>query len=373
MTAESPVDRVDLRARVTKAIDAILTRQRHRLDAISVDLGPVADALSDFLLDSGKRLRPAFGYWGWRGAGGGDNDQIVAAVAALELLHACALIHDDVMDGSETRRGAPAVHRRFASLHRTESWRGDPEAFGQSAAILLGDLCLIWADETYNTSGLPAEVLQRGQPVYDVMRTELMAGQYLDVLEQAVGGASTDVIGGSATDVIGGSATERSMRVATYKSAKYTIERPLHLGAALAGAPPHVLASYTAYGLPLGEAFQLRDDVLGVFGDPSATGKPAGDDLREGKRTVLISLTLERADPRQSALVRGHLGDPHLSAGGVAALREVITETGALAQSERLISERAEQSLTALALADIDEEARGVLRDLAVAATARQG
>ncbi len=356
MKGESPVDRADLRARVTKALDVILARQRSRLDAISPELSPIADALADFVLDSGKRLRPAFGYWGWRGAGGEDSDEIVAAVAALEWLQACALIHDDVMDGSETRRGAPAVHRRFASLHRTEGWRGNAETFGQSAAILLGDLCLIWADETYNTSGMPPEVLVRGQPVYDEMRTELMAGQYLDLLEQALGGSST----------------ERAMRVATYKSAKYTIERPLHLGAAMAGAPPSLVGSYSAYGLPLGEAFQLRDDVLGVFGDPSRTGKPAGDDLREGKRTVLVSLALERADPRQAALVRRHLGDPHLSAAGVAALRDVIEETGALAESERLISQRMEQSLAALALADMDAESREVLRELAVAATARR-
>jgi len=356
VNGDSPVDRADLRARVTKALDVILARQRSRLDGISHELSPIADALSDFVLDSGKRLRPAFGYWGWRGAGGEDSDEIVAAVAALEWLQACALIHDDVMDSSDTRRGAPAVHRRFASLHRTESWRGNAETFGQSAAILLGDLCLIWADETYNTSGMPAEALLRGQPVYDEMRTELMAGQYLDLLEQALGGSST----------------ERAMRVATYKSAKYTIERPLHLGAALAGAPPSLVASYSAYGLPLGEAFQLRDDVLGVFGDPSCTGKPAGDDLREGKRTVLVSLTLERANSRQTALVRRHLGDPHLSPAGIDALREVIEETGALGRTEQLISERVDRSLAALALADIDAEAREVLRELAVAATARR-
>jgi geranylgeranyl diphosphate synthase type I len=356
VTGESPVDRADLRARVTKAIDVIVARQRARLDAISDELGPVADALSDFLLDGGKRLRPAFGYWGFRGAGGEDSDEVVAAVASLEWLQACALIQDDVMDGSDIRRGAPAVHRRFSSLHRTEGWRGDPEAFGQSAAILLGDLCLIWADETYNTSGLPAEALLRGQPVYDEMRTELMVGQYLDLLEQALGGTST----------------ERALRVATYKSAKYTIERPLHLGAALAGAPQHLIASYSAYGLPLGQAFQLRDDVLGVFGDPSRTGKPAGDDLREGKRTALISLTLERANPRQAALIRRHLGDPLLTPAGIAALREVIEETGGLARSERLISDRTERALAALGSADMDEEAREVLRELAVAATSRR-
>ncbi|MDQ6875845.1 MAG: polyprenyl synthetase family protein [Actinomycetota bacterium] len=356
MAAGSPVEHADLRARVTKAVDALLARQRPRLDAISTELAPMADALSDFLLDSGKRLRPAFAYWGWRGAGGADGDEVVAAVACLEWLQACALIHDDVMDGSDTRRGAPALHRRFSSLHRTEGWRGDPEAFGQSAAILLGDLCLIWADEMYNTAGMDFDALRRGQPVYDEMRTELMAGQYLDLLEQAIGGSST----------------ERAMRVARYKSAKYTVERPLHLGAALAGAPSSLVDAYSDYGLPLGEAFQLRDDVLGVFGDPSCTGKPAGDDLREGKRTVLIALTLEQANPRQAALVRRHLGDPHLSPAGLALLREAISDTGALARTEAMIGARTESALSALAGADLDPQARAVLGELALAATARR-
>ncbi|MDQ6651047.1 MAG: polyprenyl synthetase family protein [Actinomycetota bacterium] len=356
MTQPDPTDRADLRQRVQKVLAGFLAGQASRLDAVSEELGPVADALAEFLLDGGKRLRPAFCYWGWRGAGGADTEGVVAAASCLELLHACALIHDDVMDGSDTRRGRPAVHRRFSALHRGESWRGDPEAFGLSAAILLGDICLIWADEMLNTSGLPSEALLRAQPVYDGMRSELMAGQYLDLLEQALGGGSID----------------RALRVARYKSAKYTIERPLQLGGALAGAPPEVLAGYSAYGLPLGEAFQLRDDVLGVFGDPSQTGKPAGDDLREGKRTVLIASTLDRATPAQSAVVRRHLGDPHLDEVGVAELRAVIEGTGALAEAERLISRLTDDALLGLETAPVEPESRLVLGELAAAATSRR-
>jgi len=340
---------------VTLALQAFLAHQRARLDGVGDELAPVAQALSDFVLDGGKRLRPAFAYWGWRGAGGEDRDEVVAAVSCLELLHACALIHDDVMDGSDTRRGQPAVHRRFAALHRGADWRGDAESFGVSAAILLGDLCLIWADEMLHTCGLAPAQLLRAQPVYDEMRVELMAGQYLDLLEQALGGGST----------------ERALRVARFKSAKYTIERPLHLGAALAGAEPGLREAYSAYGLPLGEAFQLRDDVLGVFGDPSSTGKPAGDDLREGKRTVLIAAALERASEQQAAVVRRHLGDPHLSPAGVDVLREVIDSTGALAEVERLIEQRTGQALAALDSAALDDGAHRALAALAVAATAR--
>ena len=353
----SPLDAADLRSRVGKALEAFLDRQAASLDAIAEDLGPVADALSEFLLQGGKRLRPAFCYWGWRGAGGADTDEIVAAAASLELLQACALIHDDVMDDSDTRRGRPAVHRRFASLHRGEQWLGEPDTFGRNAAILLGDLALIWADQLLNTSGLSGEVVFRGSGVYDEMRNEVMAGQYLDLLEQVRGGRDVS----------------RALRVARYKSAKYTVERPLHLGGVLAGATHETLHTYTAYGIPLGEAFQLRDDVLGVFGNPAQTGKPAGDDLREGKRTVLVAIAVDRASEAQRALVRRLLGDPHLTGAGVTALREVIADTGALDEVERLIVERTAQAQAALDDAPIDPDARAVLAELALAATKRLG
>jgi geranylgeranyl diphosphate synthase type I len=350
------LDVADLHARVHKSLEAFLARQATTLDAIAEDLGPVSDTVAEFVLDGGKRLRPAFCYWGWRGAGGADTDEVVNAASCLELLHACALIHDDVMDGSDTRRGRPAVHRRFATLHRGEQWLGDAEAFGRSAAILLGDLCLIWADELFNTSGLPGEALLRAAPTYDEMRGELMAGQYLDLLEQVRGGRDVG----------------RALRVARYKSAKYTIERPLHLGGVLAGATPETLHAYSAYGLPLGEAFQLRDDVLGVFGDSRQTGKPAGDDLREGKRTVLVATAEERATKGQAAQLRRLLGDPGLDDAGVATLREIITETGALDHVEALVERRTEDAVEALATAPIDDAARTVLRDLAGAATRRK-
>ena len=352
--APGPLDVADLRQRVQKALDGFLTGQLPQLDAISEELSPLTDALAD-LISGGKRLRPAFCYWGYRGAGGEDDEAIVEAAAALELFQACALIHDDVMDGSDTRRGLPAVHRRFASMHRTESWSGDPEAFGTGAAVLLGDLCLVWSDEMLGRCGLPSDRLAAGTAVYDAMRTELMGGQYLDLLEQARGGGSV----------------ERARRVARYKSAKYTIEKPLHLGAALAGAGQDVLDGYSGYGLPLGEAFQLRDDVLGVFGDPSVTGKPAGDDLREGKRTVLVAMALETATRAQAAVVRRHLGDPHLSADGVAQLRGVLTDTGAVDRVEALIEELMADALTALEAAPVADDARPVLLELASAVTCR--
>ena len=352
----SPLDAEDLRGRVQKTLDAFLARQLPALDEVSEELAEMVDALAD-LLNGGKRLRPAFCYWGWRGAGGADGEEVTVVAASLELLQACALIHDDVMDGSDTRRGRPAAHRRFAALHRSSGWTGSPDRFGVGAAILLGDLCLAWTDELYYTSGLEPSALARAKPVFDRMRTELMAGQYLDLLEQARGGGSV----------------ERAERVIRYKSAKYTIERPLHLGAALAGGPPGLVEAYSAYGLPLGEAFQLRDDVLGVFGDPAETGKPAGDDLREGKRTVLVAAALERATPHQRALLGRLLGDPALDPAGVEQLREVLVDTGALDHVESAITRLTDRALHALDQSPVAEPARAVLAELAVAATTRRG
>jgi geranylgeranyl diphosphate synthase type I len=352
-----PVETLRLGERVSAALADFLAARRASLGALSGDLLPAADAIAGYVLGAGKRLRPAFAYWGWRGAGRPDSPAAVGAAASLELLQACALMHDDVMDGSATRRGRPALHRQFAALHREAGWGGSPDGFGTAAAILLGDLCLSWSFGMLRECGLPAEAVHRGMPVYDDMCTEVTAGQYLDVLAQAQRSSTV----------------EAALRVVRLKTAKYTVERPLHLGGTLAGCGPALLAAYTGYGLPVGEAFQLRDDVLGVYGDPAVTGKPAGDDLREGKRTVLVALAAERGTPAQRALLDRLLGDPALSADGVAALREAIAATGAPAEVERMIAERVAAGTAALEAGPIDPVAGAALADLAVAATARRG
>jgi geranylgeranyl diphosphate synthase type I len=236
-------------------------------------------------------------------------------------------------------------------------WLGSPESFGLGAANLVGDLCLTWADQTLTNADLDPAAVMRAKRVYDGMRTELMAGQYLDLQEQARGGGS-----------IG-----RARRVVQFKSAKYTVERPLHIGAALADAGPEVVARYSRFGMPLGEAFQLRDDILGVFGDPKLTGKPAGDDLREGKRTVLLAMAFERATPAQQKTLREHLGDPAMRTPDMELLRDIIVETGALAATEDMIGDLAAQALAEVTDAIADPEAREALVDLAHAATERLG
>ena len=353
----APLERAGLRPRVDKALAAFLGAQRSRLAGIDPALGDVADAIEAFVLRGGKRLRPAFAYWGYRGAGGLDLEPVVAAVSSLELVQASALIHDDLMDRSDTRRGEPSVHRRFEARHTAEGWRGSAAAFGDSAAVLLGDLALVWSDELLHTSGVGPEDLARARPVFDEMRTEVTVGQYLDVLTQATGDTSM----------------ERAGKVARYKSAKYTVERPLLLGAALAGAPASLCAAYSAYGLPLGEAFQLRDDVLGVFGDPARTGKPAGDDLREGKRTYLVASAYAAAPAAGRDALDAGLGDQGLDDGGVARLCAIIRDSGALDRTEERIAVLTDAALAALAEADVEAEAKSVLRDLADAATRRHG
>ncbi|WP_377272043.1 polyprenyl synthetase family protein [Peterkaempfera sp. SMS 1(5)a] len=357
----NPVDREGLRLRVNRALTEFLAGQEVLLASISPQLSEASTALRDFLLDGGKRLRPAFCYWGWRGAGGGaGTDGIVAAAAALELLQASALIHDDLMDRSDTRRGVPSVHRRFEMLHRAGGWRGDRGQYGASAAVLLGDMLLCWCDELFLRCGLDPAAVLAAKPLFDLMRTEVMAGQYLDVLEPVAG------------DSLGEGAAARAMDVVRYKSAKYSVERPLQVGAVLAGAGPALADAYGAFGLPLGEAFQLRDDQLGVFGDPAVTGKPAGDDLREGKRTLLVALTMESCSRADARLLDERLGAPDLEPAEVER-RGIIAASGAPERVEQRIEALLAEALAALEAVPLaDGPARDALRALASAATVRR-
>ena len=356
--ATSQADLPRIRDRVGCVLDGFLARQRTVLAEIGPDMLPWLDAITG-LLAGGKRLRPAFCYWGWRGAGGEDGQEIHAAAAALELLHASALVHDDVMDASDTRRGQPSVHRRFAARHASGGWRGSAESFGTGTAILVGDLLLTWTDQLFHASGLPLAALARGQQVLDAMRVEVISGQYLDLLGQAAGDGTV----------------ASALRVVRYKSAKYTIERPLHLGAALAGPPgcggQPVTAALTRYGIPLGIAFQLRDDLLGVFGNPAQTGKPASDDLREGKRTVLVAIARDRASRAQREVLDRRLGDPLLTEDGAGQIRAILTGTGAVSECERMIDASVAEALSALADAPITSPAQDALAELTVTATAR--
>lgn len=363
--AAALVDREGVRAGVDEALRAACVSMADELAATHPDGDPLVRATEE-LLAGGKRLRAAFCYWSWRAHGGepGDarRDVVLRAGAALELFQAAALFHDDVMDASDTRRGRPTAHRAFAALHRAAGWSGDPDRYGENAAILLGDLSLIASHRELGDAlaGVPADVAARARGVFGRMQTEVTVGQYLDVHAQVLPwGEDLDAD------------EERSRAVVRSKSARYSVEHPVALGAALAGADDAAIAATSAFGLPVGEAFQLRDDVLGVFGDARVTGKPAGDDLREGKRTVLAVRALRAASPTERDLLLSRLGDPHLDEDAVARLREVLVRTGALRSVEGLIDELTERASAAVGTARLAEPGATMLGMLARAAVER--
>ncbi|HYP95065.1 MAG TPA: bifunctional (2E,6E)-farnesyl/geranyl diphosphate synthase [Mycobacterium sp.] len=354
MDAAAP-SAVELAGAITDQLREYLRSRRNDAAYIGTDYAELTAALEEFVLRGGKRLRPAFAYWGWRAVAdeGGDpvDPSMLRLFSALELLHACALVHDDVIDASATRRGLPTVHRLFGDKHRTSRWHGSSEQFGISAAILLGDLALVWADDIVATADLPADAHLRVRRVWSAIRTEVLGGQYLDIVAESSGAESV----------------ASAMTVNIYKTASYTISRPLQFGAAAAADRPDVLAAFHELGTNLGVAFQLRDDVLGVFGDPAVTGKPSGDDLRSGKRTVLLAEAVERAekvDPVAAKLLRTSIGT-ELSDAQVKELCLVIESVGALAAVEERIDSLTRRSLDILNAAPIDVQAKVGLSELA--------
>ncbi|MBS2965665.1 polyprenyl synthetase family protein [Actinocrinis puniceicyclus] len=328
-----------LRSRVDRVLGEYLAA---RLDEVGTPGGGAGDGhrdlaerefvsqIADLITRGGKRLRSVLSVLGSMGTGAAADDEIVRASACLELLHACALIHDDVMDRSETRRGGATVHRWFAARHADGAWRGDAVQFGAGAAIAAGDLCLVWADRLLRESGLAAAALERGRPVYDAMRAETIRGQYLDLAAQAGGWFDLD----------------DALTVARAKTAACTTTGPLRFGGTLAGASADLLAAYEAYGLALGLAFQLRDDLLGAFADPAVIGKPSGDDLRDGKCTVLLAETYQRLDPP------GRLHLRRLTDAGerdaVPQIRGLMIETGARDAVQERIEQLGKRAVEAL-------------------------
>jgi geranylgeranyl diphosphate synthase type I len=349
----------DFREAVGLAVSEFLAGQRRRLDAIGPEVRPLLEQAIHFTA-GGKRFRPAFCYWGYVAAAGEPADEaaVLRAAGSLDLLHVSALAHDDVMDLSATRRGGPASHVIFAGAHSGAGWRGDSEVFGRAGAILLGDLLLMWSAEMWGGCGLGADAIERARPYLDLVRTEVTVGQYLDIVAQA---AVTDP----------SSALDRAGRVLEYKSARYTVTRPSQLGAALGGGSSDLIDGLGRYGSPLGRAFQLRDDILGLYGDESLTGKPAGDDLREGKRTLLVAHAMGLATAVAADRLDALLGNPGLDLAGIEEAREIIRSSGALARVEKTIGSELDAAMAALAATEMDDTARTAFESLAQLAVDR--
>ncbi|MEO7147174.1 MAG: polyprenyl synthetase family protein [Terrimesophilobacter sp.] len=360
---------------VQDALDAFLDEREPQLAGVAAELTGFLDYARD-LLRGGKRFRALFCYWGWQSVSGLQTgvdtfldeseprglDGVVRAARALELFHAAALVHDDIIDSSDTRRGGPAVHRRFEEQHRAGGWTGDPENFGRSAAMLFGDLLLAWSEEAFDDAvgDIPRDAAKAARAEFNQMRTEVMLGQYLDILDEQ-----------SWRNHPESEMLSRAHRVIVYKSAKYSVEAPLLIGAVLGGATAAQLASLSAFGLPLGIAYQLRDDLLGVFGDPRVTGKPAGDDLLEGKRTVLIALARTKLPPHAARFLDELLGDRSLGPDQVRMLQTAIKDSGAVDHVERIIQHNVSLATAALNDASLTASSREQLLELASEATRR--
>jgi geranylgeranyl diphosphate synthase type I len=340
----APQSLLDVASRVDKRLEALLAVERERWAKVDADLVPPIDEIARLVLAGGKRLRPAFCFWGFVGAGGDPTDELVIdAGAALELLHAFALFHDDVMDGSLTRRGEPTTNAKFEARHGVEKLAGESRRFGDGVAILVGDLAYVYSDQLMRNASPQAWI------IWNELRIELNFGQYLDMLGSAMNERRR----------------EKAERICRYKSGKYTIERPLHLGALLAAPTRNdLIPVLSTYGLPLGDAFQMRDDVLGAFGDTAITGKPVGDDLREGKPTPLMAIATARANAAQLKELQ-LVGNQDLSPEQIARVQEVIRETGALDELETVITRLTDEAITAVGHVPFTQSVRDELITLA--------
>jgi geranylgeranyl diphosphate synthase, type I len=345
ISSSAPAQLASIAAAADLRIRTLLDAELIRWTAVDPDLAAPLSSLRDLVLAGGKRLRPAFCHWAFVGAGGDPSDTgVVDAGAALEMLHTFALVHDDIMDNSKTRRGMDAVHVQFSDGHLREGWQSEGRRFGEGVAILIGDMAFVYADQ----------LLQGANPdairVFTELRVEVNIGQYLDLLGT----------------VRGRPTLETARRICQYKSGKYTVERPMHLGVALAGggALAKFESALSAYGLPLGEAFQLKDDLLGAFGDNKVIGKPVGDDLREGKPTALLARAIASASPAQLKIL-DLIGNPDLSSAQIQSVQEVLVETGAVLAVTNSIDDLRDEALTAIAISGLLPEAITAFSELA--------
>ncbi|MEV0403114.1 polyprenyl synthetase family protein [Actinoallomurus sp. NPDC050550] len=335
------------KTRVDRILESVVEQEIAELIAIDEVLAPVAEQVRSAVM-RGKRLRAAFCYWGWRAAGQPDRDAAVKLAAVMELVHAAALVHDDIVDDSPTRRGVPSVHVALRSALRPDRRGSDESRHGAALAIMVGDLLIAMAGHLFADCGLPAGYLKRARPLWSALTRELMAGECLEIL---VTGQRPRL--------------ERSLKINRLKTAKYTVERPLQIGGVVAGAPDSVLESYTAYGVPLGEAYQLRDDLLGVFGDPRTTGKSNLDDLCGHKPTAMLALVLDEADQDARRALASLLGRRDLGVQDLQTIREIIASTGVPSRIESMIKERTAAALDAIHRARLPSDATLALTDLA--------
>lgn len=348
------------RARLQDRMQELLATYQQRATTIAEDAVPLVTSIAE-LVKGGKRLRALLAWWGWQGAGGASDDaRIIDAGVSLELFQAAALIHDDVLDRSDTRRGQPSVHKAFEQLHRRQRWAQDGAHFGTSAAILAGDLALGLSEEVFSITADATAFATPARDAFHTMRFEVMAGQYLDIHAEA------NIPDDPTT------ALNQARTVLQYKSAHYSAVWPFEIGGLLAGADETTLRSYREFSLPLGLAFQLGDDLLGVFGNSALTGKPSGDDLLEGKRTELVAHALNNLDAEKAQMVNNFLMRPHESPHDVTHIQQLIESSGAKNIIEAEIRRLGEQTYTALEQLDLNDSVAAGLEELVSGLLGRQ-
>jgi geranylgeranyl diphosphate synthase type I len=344
-------DRPELKARVDRVLGEFVETEIGHLLEIDEDLAPVAEQLR-VATAHGKRLRAAFCYWGWRAADQPDSVDLIRAAAAMELVHAAAIVHDDLIDDSRLRHGLPTAQ---LSLRDAVSGRPRHHGAARSLAMLVGDLLMSWAGQLFTDCGLPAAYLARARPLWSILARELVAGECLEILRT---GATPDV--------------EASLQVIRYKTAKYTVEHPLRIGGALGGAALDLRRFYIAYGLPLGEAFQLRDDLLGVFGDPERTGKADSDDIATGRPTALLAHAWQAAASTERGELRRLVGTRRVSGEDLDRVKAIMQRTKAAFRVERMVAERVDAALVAVERTRMPAGAADALTELAHSAAVRQ-
>ena len=346
---ELPAPCAELTRRVDRELERFVAEQRGALEAIDPSAGPLLGELQRVIGAGGKRLRPLFCCLGHMAAGERVGDEAIRAASALELLHTFAIVHDDVMDRSTSRRGEPASWVHLAERHRAEGFVGDPAAYGIGAAVLAGDMALVLADRALLESGFATERLVPALRRYDRMRVEVVAGQYLDVRAAHRGSADE----------------EEARRIAVLKSGGYTVEAPVEIGAILGGAGEEIRSPLRGYGVALGEAFQLRDDVLGTFGDPEVTGKDRDSDLREGKRTVMLAKAIAAADGADRRFLEERIGRPDMTEAEIDRARDLIEATGALDATVALVGRLVGEARAVVEASPVPEAAKPLLMAMA--------
>ncbi len=345
---------------VQASLDHFYDTQRDLLAQTGDQLDPIWDQAAHFA-QGGKRIRPAFCYWGYVAAAGAATEPpqaVIDIAASLDLLHLFALVHDDLIDSSDTRRGGPAAHRYFEAYHRDQAWQGDSAHFGLSAAILFGDLLFAWSVSMVEQAPISGERLKRARPYLDAVRSEVLAGQYLDLVNQARPSSGANMLRDAGL-------------VMGFKTAKYTVARPVQIGAALGLADDGTQHGLSAFGTHVGYAFQMRDDLLGLFGDPAVTGKPTGDDLREGKKTVVIGYAMRLASRSDAARLTQMMGDPGLGDADIMAARQILVDCGAVEATEKAILTEAAAGMKYLQRLDISSQGADALAALVHAAVER--